>query len=290
MKCGCCGYENRNIAKYCKKCGGKLNLQHSFCKRCGYQWTDGSVICKRCGYDTSSKNPNVVNTDTSRPGEVHDAGRSSNNTATNTAASTRAEYNYNSFGAQHSYSNSSQSSNHVKSSNYSQSAKKQIRSRKVKKTRDVQGNPMLFPTIGCISFLAIIFVVLHMFFSGFNNLIVDIPLIILFLYIGASFMTYSIFIKAGEEGWKAFIPFMNNYTLYEISGYKGGLFFLSLIPTAGQVIGLIFGIKTSMSLAEKFGKSQAFGFFGLFVFAIFGYAYLAFADVTYNSNAGHQKG
>ena len=291
MKCGYCGCENRDIAKFCKKCGSKIELQHSFCKRCGYQWTDGSVICKRCGYDTSSKNPNVVNTNTSRSDEFHDARYQSNNTATNTATNTTSgpRADYNSTGAQHSYSNTFKSTNTGKNSNNTYSTKKQVRSRKVKKNWNAQGNSMVFPIIGCISFLAIIFVVLHMVLGGFDNLIVDIPLIILFLYLGASFMTYAIFKKAREDGWKAFIPFVNNYTLYEISGYNGGLYFLSLIPTAGLVIGTIFGIKTSMSLAEKFGKSHAFGFFGLFMFAIIGYAYLAFADVTYNSYAGHRK-
>ena len=41
---------------------------------------------------------------------------------------------------------------------------------------------------------------------------------------------WKIFTKAGCEGWKAIVPFLNMYTLTEISGYSGWLFLICLIP------------------------------------------------------------
>lgn len=76
---------------------------------------------------------------------------------------------------------------------------------------------------------------------------------------------WKVFEKAGEEGWKALIPFYNMYILYKITWGNGWLFLLLLIPIANAVIAII----TLYKLAESFGKGIGF-FFGLwFLYPVF---------------------
>ncbi|MEJ2101543.1 MAG: adenylate/guanylate cyclase domain-containing protein [Desulfobacterales bacterium] len=50
MKCPKCQFENREGAKFCKKCGAKLNL---ICPRCSTLLTPDSLFCDECGYNLS---------------------------------------------------------------------------------------------------------------------------------------------------------------------------------------------------------------------------------------------
>jgi class 3 adenylate cyclase len=47
MKCPKCQYENREGAKFCKKCGNKLELA---CPSCGHACEPDSVFCDECGH------------------------------------------------------------------------------------------------------------------------------------------------------------------------------------------------------------------------------------------------
>ena len=55
--------------------------------------------------------------------------------------------------------------------------------------------------------------------------------------------TWKILEKAGEQGWKALIPFYNNYTLYKVF-WKVKWFWISLIPAALIGIGIVALITT----------------------------------------------
>ena len=48
MKCPKCQYENREGAKFCKKCGNKLEL---ICPSCGDPYQADSIFCDECGHD-----------------------------------------------------------------------------------------------------------------------------------------------------------------------------------------------------------------------------------------------
>ena len=48
MKCPKCQFENREGAKFCKKCGNKLEL---ICPSCGHPYEPDSVFCDECGHD-----------------------------------------------------------------------------------------------------------------------------------------------------------------------------------------------------------------------------------------------
>jgi class 3 adenylate cyclase/tetratricopeptide (TPR) repeat protein len=50
MKCPECQFENREGAKFCKKCGAELEL---VCPKCSYPLTPDSLFCDECGYNLS---------------------------------------------------------------------------------------------------------------------------------------------------------------------------------------------------------------------------------------------
>ena len=101
--------------------------------------------------------------------------------------------------------------------------------------------------------------------------------IIMFGMIGLLYLSlYRIFEKAGEKGWKAFVPFYNLYTYAKIAGYEGMSFLLMLVP----ILNVFYIWSTNIKMAKRFGYSGVFGFFMSF----FPYLYmliLAFGDNTY---------
>lgn len=109
------------------------------------------------------------------------------------------------------------------------------------------------------------------------------------VYLMCALLLWPVFDKAGESPWKALVPILNGYTLFEISGYKGWMFFLTLIPTVGQIAGVVLGALTSISLAKKFGKDMRWGIIYLFIFFFIGWVLIAVTNMTYNRSAGHQK-
>ena len=88
---------------------------------------------------------------------------------------------------------------------------------------------------------------------------------------------WKMFVKAGEEGWAAIIPFYNSYVLYKISWGNGWYFLLTLIPIAGFVFSIIMTVK----LAKAFGKGGGFACGLIFLGPIF-QCILGFSDdITY---------
>ncbi len=48
MKCPKCQFDNRDRAKFCKKCGNKLEL---VCPSCGQSYQSDSIFCDECGHN-----------------------------------------------------------------------------------------------------------------------------------------------------------------------------------------------------------------------------------------------
>lgn len=92
---------------------------------------------------------------------------------------------------------------------------------------------------------------------------------------------WKIFVKAGQEGWKSIIPIYNSWVLFEIAGKPGWWIFLSLIP----LVNIYIAVVLALELASKFGKTAAFGIFGLFLFSVIGYLILGFGDAKYQGGA-----
>ena len=91
---------------------------------------------------------------------------------------------------------------------------------------------------------------------------------------------WMMFVKAGEEGWKAIIPIWNILVLLRIVGREWWWIILMLIPLVNIVIWFI----VSMDLAKSFGRGSGFGvglFFLSFIFA----PILGFGSDTYKGPA-----
>lgn len=58
---------------------------------------------------------------------------------------------------------------------------------------------------------------------------------------------WKVFKKAGEDGWKALIPFYNTYVLIKIVGLSWWWFLLAVAPT---LVGLVSGTATLVSLGS----------------------------------------
>ena len=106
--------------------------------------------------------------------------------------------------------------------------------------------------------------------------------IFLVLYVVLGFLLYKIFQKASRPGWAGFIPVYNLWVLFEISGKPGWWALFALIPYAGGLILLVLQLLAALELAKRFGKSQIFAIFGLWLFSLVGYAILAFDDSKYH--------
>ena len=79
------------------------------------------------------------------------------------------------------------------------------------------------------------------------------------------FCQWKIFVKAGEKGWAAIIPFYSSYVLSKITFGNGWMFLLSFVPIAN----VIFVILQNLKLAKAFGKGTGYGIGLIFLPIIF---------------------
>jgi hypothetical protein len=89
------------------------------------------------------------------------------------------------------------------------------------------------------------------------------------------------FQKAGIEGWWAIIPFANWYHLTKMSGKEMWWFILLFIPC----INIVAIIVISMAVAERFGKTAAYGI-GLWLIPVVFWPMLGFGDAEYQGEPG----
>ena len=102
------------------------------------------------------------------------------------------------------------------------------------------------------------------------------------------------FQKAGEAGWKAFIPYYNKFVCFKMAWntkvfwpYLAGLLLVQYLPSesenllinlaiiAGAIVASVIGVKRDIHIAESFGKTKKWGvllfFFPFIVSLILGY-------------------
>ena len=72
---------------------------------------------------------------------------------------------------------------------------------------------------------------------------------------------WKVFEKAGEEGWKAVIPFYNIYTSFKLFWGNGWFCLLLIIPVVGIIVAFINYYKMAKSFGHGFGYTL-----GLIVF------------------------
>ena len=95
---------------------------------------------------------------------------------------------------------------------------------------------------------------------------------------------WKVFAKAGEPGWASIIPIYNTYILLKIGGKPGWWLLLMLLP----LVNIVVTVTTSIAVAERFGRSQAFGVGLAFLGFIF-YPILGFGGSTYRSPQPYAK-
>ena len=101
-------------------------------------------------------------------------------------------------------------------------------------------------------------------------------LIAIACYVLVVIAEWKIFKKAGKDGWKALIPVYSTYTLLQILNMEPMLCFLSLLPFANFMLGIVMDIK----LAKSFGKTTGFGV-GLILLTPIFLMILGFGDAKY---------
>ena len=106
--------------------------------------------------------------------------------------------------------------------------------------------------------------------------------IFLFVLVLTFGIIWKVFVKAGQPGWAALVPFYNHYLLVtEICKKEILWFILGFVPIANIVAAWVI----SQALAKKFGRSEAFGM-GLFFLAPLFFAILAFGKARYEGGRG----
>ncbi len=85
------------------------------------------------------------------------------------------------------------------------------------------------------------------------------------------------FAKAGKPGWAAIIPIYNIIVMLEIINRPIWWILLFFIPFVNLVVYIII----ALDMAKAFGKSTAFGIFGLWLFSFIGYLMLGFGSAKY---------
>ena len=90
---------------------------------------------------------------------------------------------------------------------------------------------------------------------------------------------WMVFVKAGERGWKAIIPFWNLYILCKITGRPGWWVILAIVPIV-NLVWIVFSLLISLDLAKDFGKGGGFGV-GLWLLGFIFYPILGFGSATY---------
>jgi len=120
------------------------------------------------------------------------------------------------------------------------------------------------------------------------SIITLLILLALFALMIAGF--WMVFVKAGEKGWKALIPFYNLYILFKISGLSGWWFGVLFIPLVIVVVGtLTVAIPEDVLVNQEalpFGITLLFNLF----FASIQVISIVFSVMTYKIAQSFQKG
>ena len=90
---------------------------------------------------------------------------------------------------------------------------------------------------------------------------------------------WKMFVKAGQQGWLSIVPILNTYVIIKLAGREGWWILLFLIPCVNIVVAII----VYMDLAQKYGKSAAYGLGLVFLPFIF-IPMLGFGSATYQGD------
>jgi Family of unknown function (DUF5684) len=115
-----------------------------------------------------------------------------------------------------------------------------------------------------------------------GGVIIIIYLAVIVLEIAAM---WKVFVKAGQPGWAAIIPFYNTYILLKIVGRPGWWLILFLIP----LVNIVMWIIVALDLSKSFGKSAGFTV-GLVLLGIIFIPILGFGSAAYRGQGAQLSG
>lgn len=109
--------------------------------------------------------------------------------------------------------------------------------------------------------------------GGGNTVVLILYFALVILYVAGMWKT---FLKAGQPGWAAIVPFYNLWIMIKIAGRPGWWFLLFLIP----FVNIVAVFVVAIDVAKNFGKSTGFGV-GLALLGFIFYPILGFGDARY---------
>ncbi len=87
---------------------------------------------------------------------------------------------------------------------------------------------------------------------------------------------WKVFVKAGQPGWAAIVPFYNLYVMTQIAGRPAWWLVLFFIP----VVSIVAAVILFIDIAKAFGKGAGFGI-GLALLGPIFFPILGFGSATY---------
>jgi uncharacterized protein DUF5684 len=111
--------------------------------------------------------------------------------------------------------------------------------------------------------------------SGISPVVVILYLAVIVLIVASM---WRVFTKAGQEGWKAIIPFYNLYVLLQIVKRPGWWLLLFLVPIANLIVSIV----VYNDLAKAFGKDVGYTLLLLFL-PFIGFPMLGFGSAKYTA-------
>lgn len=99
-----------------------------------------------------------------------------------------------------------------------------------------------------------------------GGLIALLVVVAMYVWIGLSLA--ALFTKAAEEGWKAWVPVYNLFTLFELGGLSGWLVLLGFVPIVGQIAYLVFAIIAYHRVNAAFGNGAGMTVLAVLLFPV----------------------
>ena len=124
--------------------------------------------------------------------------------------------------------------------------------------------------------------------AGIIFLLVFVLIVAIIGYVISSLLYMLIFKKAGIEAKKAWIPFYNRWTFFELGGQEGWKSLLTFIPYVGLIISFVFEVLAVIEISKKLDKSPYWSILFIFVAPIW-FLILGLDSSRWNDIAGKES-
>ncbi|MFT4110685.1 DUF5684 domain-containing protein [Propionicimonas sp.] len=110
--------------------------------------------------------------------------------------------------------------------------------------------------------------------------LLSLPVMLVSIVIGLLTLIalWNLFVKAGEHGWAAIVPFYNTYVQFRVAGFNPWLFLLLLVP----LVNVVMVIFVQYRIGRAFGKSPVWSVFLMVILPTIGLLILGFGSARYD--------